>query len=485
MSDYDSLQPSAVWKIFGEMSKIPRGSGDETAVQAMFEAWAVKRGLGVKRDEVGNLLISIPATPGHERALALLIQGHVDMVCEKNAATQHDFTTDPIKLVVEQDWLTADGTTLGADNGIGVAMGLAIADEPSVIHGPVEVLLTVDEERGLTGAAGVQAGFFTAQQMINLDSEEDTAVFVGCAGGRDTEYVVPNRGTRAPRNGVGRKVMVSGLKGGHSGLDIHRNRGNAIKIVVRALQAASAEMDLRLVDIDGGSMRNAIPREASARVVVPRENSRRFKNLVDQTIARIKAEELAGSDDGLEWKVSSVKAPRCFGLASSKRTLDLLAAIPNGVCAMSQDLADLVETSTNLGVVKTERNRVRIVNCSRSSVMSTLDGLVAQMRAIGDLADAATEQPPGYPGWQPNLDSRLLAVTKKAYAAAFGSEPELKAIHAGLECGLLTEKYPQLDIVSFGPNITGAHSPDERVQISSVQRIWKLLSEILGELARG
>ncbi len=483
MSTLESLQPSAVWRIFEKMSAIPRGSGNEAAVLGMFKGWADRRGLPWNQDEVGNLLICIPASPGRENAPTVLIQGHVDMVCEKNAATAHDFTRDPLKLVVDGDWVKATGTTLGADNGIGVAMGLALADDRTVVHGPVEVLLTVDEERGLTGAAGVKPGFFTAKKMINLDSEEDTAIFIGCAGGRDTRYELKNRAAKAPKDSVGRKVTVLGLRGGHSGLNIHEHRGNAIKILTRALQAAAAQMDVRLVEINGGSMRNAIPRECEAKVTVPKAEARRFKQLLDAFFGRIAAEELAGVDDNFAWKVATAQAPRCFSRECSATTLNLLSAIPNGVGAMSLDIPGLVETSTNLGVVKTDGLRVEIVCCSRSSVMSSLHALVEQHRALGLLAGAEVEQPEGYPGWKPNLASPLLAVTRQRYTEAFGSEPELLAIHAGLECGLLTEKYPDLDIVSFGPNIHGAHSPDEKVQVSSVAKIWKLFAATMTELA--
>jgi dipeptidase D len=483
MSTLESLQPAVVWRVFDKMSAVPRGSGNEAAVLGMFKGWADRRGLAWKQDEVGNLLVCIPASPGRDNVPTLLIQGHVDMVCEKNAATAHDFTRDPLKLVVDGDWVKAAGTTLGADNGIGVAMGLALADDRTVPHGPVEVLLTVDEERGLTGAAGVEPGFFSAKMMINLDSEDDTAIFIGCAGGRDTRYELKNRAAKAPTDAVGRKVTVLGLRGGHSGLNIHEHRGNAIKILSRALQAAAAAMDVRLVEINGGSMRNAIPRECEAKVTVPREQARRFKQLLDVFFARVAAEELAGVDDGFTWKIATVQAPRCFSRESSATTLNLLSAIPNGVGAMSLDIPGLVETSTNLGVVKTDGLRVEIVCCSRSSVMSSLAALVEQHRALGVLAGAGVEQPQGYPGWKPNLASPLLAVTRKSYVAAFDVEAGLLAIHAGLECGLLTEKYPDLDIVSFGPNIQGAHSPDEKVQISSVQKIWKLFTATVTQLA--
>ncbi len=484
MAKLDKLQPAAVWQIFEKMCDIPHGSGNEAGVMRMFKGWADERGLSWSDDKVGNLLIRIPATKGLEKAAPMLIQGHVDMVCEKNSATKHDFETDGLKLQVNGDWVTAEGTTLGADNGIGVAMGLALADDSKVVHGPVEVLLTVDEERGLTGAAGVEVGFFESRRMINLDSEEDDAIFVGCAGGRDTVFTLKNKATRAPKDSGGRKITIGGLRGGHSGLNIHENRGNAIKILTRVLLSVSEKMDLRLVEINGGSMRNAIPRESEAKVVIAKADGRRFKKLVDTFLARIKTEELAGIDDRFEWKTSTVKAPRCFSLNSSSNTLRLLAAIPNGVTGMSQDIAGLVESSTNLGVVATIGSKVRMVCCSRSSIMPALESLVSQHKSIGLLADAAVDQPEGYPGWKPNMKSELLAVTRKKYRSAFGVDAELLAIHAGLECGLLTEKYPDLDIVSFGPNILGAHSPDEKVQITSVQKIWKLFAATLAEVAK-
>lgn len=482
MTQYDQLEPQAIWQIFGAMSQVPRGSGNEAGVMQMLRGWAQKRGLGVKADAVGNLLISIPATPGHEGAAPLLIQGHVDMVCEKNAATKHDFAKDPIRIVVDGDYVKADGTTLGADNGIGCAMGLALAVDPSAVHGPVEILLTVDEERGLTGAAGVQAGFFTARRMINLDSEEDDAIFIGCAGGRDTRFTLRLTQAKAPKESAGRKIVITGLQGGHSGLDINRNRGNAIKILTRLLLTAAEEMELRVVAVDGGKMRNAIPREATGTVVIPAAKGRAFKQRIDALSAKIKA-ELEGIDDGFAVKVSTVQAPRCFSKESTRSLLNLMSAIPNGVLAMSQAIPGLVETSSNLGVARTEGAKVELVCCSRSSVMSALEALVQQHRALGVLAGAEIEQPAGYPGWKPNPKSELLDVVKRKFADQFGHEPELKAVHAGLECGLLTEKYPDLDIVSFGPNLYAVHSPDEKVSISSVGKVWGLLKAVAADLA--
>ena len=482
MAKYDTLQPKSVWRIFSEISKIPRGSGNETAVMRMIQDWAAERGLESKQDKVGNVLVKIPASKGKETAAPVLVQGHVDMVCEKNSDTKHDFLKDPIKLLVDGDWVTADGTTLGADNAIGVAMGLAVAEEPGMVHPPVEVLMTVDEERGLTGASGVEKGFFASKRMINLDSEEDAALFIGCSGGRDTEYGLKLRKSKLGKGYVGRRVSVKGLLGGHSGLDILRNRGNAIKILTRCLLAARERVDFKLVDIDGGSMRNAIPREASAVVAVPESGARLFKKLVDAHAEWIMSAELKGIDDGCVVKSAPAKITHSFGASDTVRVLNLLMAIPNGVTGMSQAIEGLVESSTNLGVVKTDGNRVRMVICSRSSSMAILDSLVRQHKAIGEAIGADVQQPEGYPGWQPNPDSKIVAATARMYKKVFGRTPELKAIHAGLECGLLTEKYPDLDIVSFGPDIHGAHSPDEKVSIKSTQKIWKLFKALLADM---
>ncbi len=484
MSAIAKLKPTSVWNIFDRMSAIPRGSGDEVAVQDMFKAWADERGLEWKQDAVGNLLITIPATKGMEKKPAVLVQGHVDMVCEKNSGTKHDFTKDPLKLRKTGDWVSAEGTTLGADNGIGVAMGLALADEKGLKHPKVECLLTVDEERGLTGAAGVEAGFFTARRMINLDSEQDDALFIGCSGGQDSILTLKNKKMKLGKGLVGRKVSVSGLLGGHSGLDIDKNRGNAIKILTRCLLAAREQVDFRLAAIDGGSMRNAIPREAVAKVAVPEKDTRLFKKLVDAQAARIIGEELKGVDEGCVVKVGTCKLEHNLGGNCTTRTLTMLDALPNGALTMSLAIPGLVETSSNVGVVATDGGTVRIVCCSRSSSMSALAGVARRHRSLSAMLfdRCSIVQEGGYPGWMPNPKSEMVRTTAAMYKKTFGKEPELLAIHAGLECGLLTEKYPDLDIVSFGPNITGAHSPDEKVSVSSVQKIWSLFTKTLAKL---
>jgi dipeptidase D len=482
MQGIESLSPGPVWRNFAMLSEVPRGSGNERAVMERITRWARERGLPTRRDAVGNLLFSIPPSKGREGNAPILLQAHVDMVCEKNAATVHDFEKDPIRPTIDGDWVCAAGTTLGADNGIGVSMAMALAEDPAVTHGPIEALLTVDEETGLTGAAGVQPGFFTARRMINLDSEEDTGIFVGCAGGRDSILTLRAGREQVRADATVRRIFVSGLRGGHSGTEIDRNRGNAIKVLARALMA-TAPMPIQLASIQGGSKRNAIAREASAVAILPGNEGVGFDERIRASIDRIRREELTGIDDGLAIAIEPAPAPvASFSLKGTRQILHLIGAIPHGVAAMSQSIPGLVETSTNLGVVETVEDSVRIHCCSRSSVMAALDAIALQHRCIAALAGSEIEQPPGYPGWKPNMKSELLAVARAAYEREFGREPEIKAIHAGLEAGLLTEKYPDLDIISFGPDITGPHSPDERVRIASVQKIWSLLVSILREV---
>jgi len=484
MKEIGALTPESVWKHFAMLCEMPRGSGNESAVMERILKWAQDRGLQTKRDAVGNLLVAIPASTGHEGAPPLLLQAHVDMVCEKNSSTVHDFEKDPIRPRIDGEWVTAQGTTLGADNGIGVAMALAVAEEPSITHGPIEVLLTVDEETGLTGTAGVEPGFFAARRMINLDSEEDHGIFVGCAGGRDSILIQRAGREQVRADAAIRRVFVSGLVGGHSGTDIHRNRGNAIRILTRALIGGTHAADFRIAGIEGGSKRNAIPREAGAVIVLAAGDVAAFEEQACAAVDRIRRAELSEIDDGLAVEITPAPRPEeSFSLQGTRQILHLLVAIPHGVIAMAPSIAGLVETSTNLGVVETDGASVRMHCCSRSSIVSALEAVTLQHRCIAALAGAEIDQPPGYPGWKPNLDSALLAVARRAYAAAFGHEPEILAIHAGLEAGLLTERYPDLDIISFGPNITGAHSPNERVSVPSVQKIWKLLTAVLRDLA--
>lgn len=484
MKEVASLAPEIVWRIFSEISAVPRPSGNEGPAMEMLERWAAAHGFSTRRDRIGNLLVGIPASPGKEALPPVLLQGHIDMVCEKNASTKHDFMTDPIRLVVDGDWVRADGTTLGADNGIGVALALAVGLDETATRPPVEVLVTVDEERGLTGASHIEPGFFRAKRMINLDSESDTGFYIGCAGGMDTILRMRAERSPVPKGWKRARVSMSGLRGGHSGVDIHLNRGNAVKILARGLGEAMGNIPFRLVSIQGGSKRNALPREADAEVVAPGSDIQRLQQAVAQIVSRIEKEELAGIETGVALAFAgTVTDEDAFTEEETSRIIDLLLAIPHGVTAMSQAMPDLVESSTNLGVVTTVHDMIQIVCCSRSSVMSALDGLARQHRSLGMLAGAEAEHSDGYPGWKPNPSSPLLAVAMECYRELFRAEPKLEAIHAGLECGLLTEKYPDLDMVSMGPRIEDAHSPNERVSIPSVLKSWELLRAVLRKLA--
>jgi len=482
---YAKLRPAAVWTLFAEIDRIPRGSGNEAAVMAMLEARAKSKGFSTKRDAAGNLLIEVPATKGREKAPVVVLQGHVDMVCEKNAGLTHDFMKDPIVPRVKGGWVVAGGTTLGADNAIGVSMALAAAEDPKVAHGPLEILLTVDEERGLSGATGIRKGFFTGKLVVNLDSEDDTTLTISCAGLRESILTARGSRTAAPGPSKALEVFVHGLRGGHSGIDINKGRGNAIQVLVRALLAAADVCDVRLSSVDGGNKRNAIPREARSTAVVASAQSAAFEKAVRDAVAGIRTEELADTDAGLAVEIRPSRAGDPFSAEDTRRILNLLTSIPHGVVALSQSVPGLVESSSNLATVSTEADRVRIACTSRSSLSTSLDLLARRHRALAALSGAQIEQLPGVPGWKPDWKSPLLATTIAAYKRVFGRAPGVKGIHAGLECGVFKQLAPEIDTVSFGPDIEGPHSPDERVSIESVERVWKLLGAVLGALSKG
>jgi dipeptidase D len=430
------------------------------------------------------LVLRVPATPGRESAPPLILQTHLDMVCEKNRDVAHDFERDPIRPRVTGEWVTASGTTLGADNGIGVAAALAAATDPAVKHGPLELLFTLDEETGLTGAKELDPKILAGRMLLNLDSEEDGVIFVGCAGGEDTLIDVKPAFRSAAFRGSALRLEVSGLRGGHSGLNIVENRGNALKLVARVLSALVEEgVPFDLATIHGGSKHNAIPREAEA-IVVPDPNATaRLRAVTEKALAGFRI-ELHKIDDGLQLTWSPCPDPaRVLAIADRDRLLQLLIALPHGVLAMSQDIAGLVETSSNLAVVKENEGAIRIVTSSRSSIAPSLAYVLAQVRAAATLAGASVTLKDGYPGWKPNMESRALAVVREVYRKQWSREPHVTAIHAGLECGLLGEKIPGLDMVSFGPQIEGAHSPDERVNVLSVGRFWQALTEVLDRLS--
>ena len=474
------LQPEGVWRRFAEIARIPRGSKNEAAISRFILETAKKLGLEAKADGVGNVAVKKPASPGYEGSRGVCLQGHLDMVCEKVAGSSHDFSKDPIELVREGNVITAKGTTLGADNGIAVATCLAIMSDSSLEHGPIEFLLTVDEETGLTGASSLQAGFVESPILLNLDSEEEGALYVGCSGGRDTTGAWTASMEPVPPGMILIEVKIQGLKGGHSGLEIDKGCGNAVKIMNRILLRL-ADAGGRIAAIDGGNKHNAIPREAETRVFVPSSRIGEVRDRLRQTVSDI-CSELATVEPTLSISVSEMPKTRrgkVWKKALQKRVLQTLTVLPHGVIKMSADIPGLVETSTNLAIVKTEKNRIRIVTSQRSSVASELGEIGEVMRTIFAMGGAEVHASDGYPGWKPNMDSEILRLAKETYLGLYGKNPEVKAIHAGLECGIIGEKYPGMDMVSFGPTLQAVHTPDERIYIDTVERFWQFLLALL------
>lgn len=488
MTEVKELEPRGVWEIFASIAAVPRPSKQETAIRDLLRRRAEAAGFSTALDAIGNLVVRVPAKPGFEKAPVTVIQGHLDMVCEKNEATVHDFERDPIKLGIAEEkgrvFVTAEGTTLGADNGIGVAMGLAAALDPEVVHGPLELLMTIDEEAGMTGAKNLDPAVLVGRRMINLDSEDDAALFVGCAGGCDVSLSWTFQREAVATGMKGYKVTMRGLRGGHSGIDIHENRGNALKLLASLLVEAGAR---RIAGGRGGSLRNAIPREASLEVVGGADLGRkleeaaaRYQELARSTFHEVEAEVL----------VEPVTAP---GLALSEgdggRLLAALRGLPSGVIAVVPEIAGQILSSNNtatLSFAEQGQALTASVCClARSADPRHLRRIVDQIRGVGELAGAEVTDGNEYPGWQPNMESPLLARTRALYAQTFGSEAQILAIHAGLECGILNERMDgQMDMISFGPTIQGAHSPDERVWVDSVAKIWVLFRNLLAELAQ-
>lgn len=479
-----NLEPKNVWEHFEALSRIPRPSGHEKAAAQYVISVAKARGLEWEQSEVGNVVIRVPATAGHGNSPITVLQGHLDMVCEKNSGSLHNFSKDPLALRVDGNVVKATGTTLGADNGIGVAMSLAIVDEPGAIHGPLELLFTVDEERGLNGANGLSSGFIKGRRLLNLDTEEDGALYVGCAGGQDTVMSLRVARSKTADERPAFKLSVTGLRGGHSGCDIHEGRGNANRILVRTLQAMDRRgIAFSLVAVDGGSKRNAIAREAFAVFQLDKDLLGAAKNAVSEVQA-LARQELKGLDDGVTLTLEAGKAEMASLLpASQKKLLTFLAAIPHGYTAFSREIPGLVETSTNFAIITAFKSKVEVCTSQRSSVMSQLAWAADWVASIGRLAGAKVVQSNGYPGWKPNLDSPILKAATATFKRLYGIEPKPKAIHAGLECGIIGDKFPGMDMVSLGPEIRNAHSPDEEVHIDSVQKSYKVLVELLKDLA--
>ncbi|MFQ6113771.1 MAG: aminoacyl-histidine dipeptidase [bacterium] len=484
MTFVSDLEPKELWHHFDKILTIPRGSKNEKAIGEYILAIAKKHGFSYKQDDVGNIAVSKPGTSGYESAPITILQCHLDMVNEKNADVEHDFTKDPIKPRREGDYLKASGTTLGSDNGIGVAAALAVMESDSIQHGPLELLFTVDEETGLTGAGNLRPGFLQGKQLINMDTEEEGTLYVGCAGGAGINITLPLQYTTRPSDSVTIDIKLHGLRGGHSGVDIHLQRGNAIKLLVRALYGVYKKTTFELASLTGGNMHNAIPREAFATVVVSNNEKDSFEKALNEKFFAIQ-NEYKPADPDMELSVNTADlAAKIMTNETRQKALYLLNALPHGVMAMSYDIPDLVETSSNLATVNIKDSEMVIHVSNRSSAASALQALQDRVAAIGLLAGAKVEELEGYPGWKPNLDSHVLKVAKEVYKDVLGKEPEVKAVHAGLECGIIGEKYPGMDMVSLGPQIEFPHSPDERVRINSVADFYELLSRVLERLAR-
>ena len=475
-----TLQPIALWNYFHEINQIPRPSKKEERIIAYLKAFGEKNNLSTKTDTVGNVLICKPATKGYESRKTIILHAHIDMVCEKNSDVDFNFETDAIQTYIDGDWVKAKGTTLGADNGIGMSMMLAVLASDSIKHPALECLFTVDEETGLSGAFALEPNFLSGEVLINLDSEDDGEIFVGCAGGIDTTAVLQYKSDETPENYFAFSVSVKGLKGGHSGDDIDKGLGNANKILNRFLWMLNKQMDLRLHSFDGGNLRNAIAREAVALACVPYSEKENIRILFNMFVIDIENEK-SGIETKMRLDLESEPLPATVvDKKTSDALLNALYACPHGVIAMSADMPDLVETSTNLASVKMPDSQTILITTSqRSSVESSKYDIANQIESVFALSGAVVRHGDGYPGWKPNLNSEILNVAKESYVKLFKSEPKIRAIHAGLECGLFLEKYPFLDMISIGPQMYGVHSPDERLSISSTQNCWKWLVDIL------
>lgn len=473
------LEPSIVFDCFAEINKVPRPSKKEEKIIAYLKKFGEDLGLPTVVDETGNVAISKPATKGHENSKTIIFQSHMDMVCEKNKDVDFNFETDAIQTYIDGEWMKAKGTTLGADDGIGVAMQMALLKSNDIEHGPIQCVFTRDEETGLTGAMGMKSDFMKGDYLINLDSEDEGQFFVSCAGGVRTTATYPFPTEDVPENYFTFKVGVKGLTGGHSGDDINKKRGNANKILVRFLCQEMEKMDLRLVDIQSGGLHNAIPREGYAICAVPmseKENIRVDLNVYESEIE----EELSVTEKSIKFVLESQdSAHTAMVPAAMRRMLLSLHAVYNGVFAMSQDIDWLVETSSNLASIHLENDKVIVTTSQRSSVGSACQHMASVVRAAFELGGAEVLTNEGYPGWKLNPNSEIVNIAKESYVSLFGKEPQILAIHAGLECGLFSEKYPKLDMVSFGPTLRGVHSPDEKLLIPTVKMVWDNILDIL------
>jgi dipeptidase D len=482
MGILSQLEPSQVWQYFEDICQVPRPSKQEDKIIAFLLDFAKKHNLEAKRDEIGNVLITKPATSGFENRKTVVLQSHMDMVCEKNKDVDFDFTKDAIQPEIKGEWVTAKGTTLGADDGIGVAASMALLTATDIPHPAIECLFTVDEETGLTGAFALEPGFFEGKILLNLDSEDEGEIFIGCAGGIDTLASFDFKQKSIPENHIAFKISVTGLKGGHSGDEIHKGLGNSNKILNRFLIQAEEDFSIRLANFDGGNMRNAIPREASAIFLVKSKYEQKIKTAFDE-FANTLHHEIHITEPNIKFHIETTDLPEfIINKTTQKALFKVIYACPHGVHAWSPSIKGFVETSTNLASVKFKENEIEIVTSQRSSLQSGKLDIAKMVASVFKLAGAKVRHTDGYPGWAPNPDSEILKIAEESYTRIFGKSPVVRAIHAGLECGLFLEKYPYLDMISFGPTLRDVHSPDERIEIKTVDMWWKHLVDILAHI---
>jgi dipeptidase D len=478
-----TLKPERLWHYFGEVLKIPRPSKKEEKIIEYLVSFGKSHGLETIKDDIGNIVIRKPGTSGFENAPWTCLQGHVDMVCEKDAEVKHDFEKDPIQVYIEDGWLKARGTTLGADNGIAVATMLALLEAENIEHGPLECLFTIDEETGLTGAFGLDPALLKSRILLNLDSEDDGEFFIGCAGGKDTVIDMKVQKEPVPYGFKTLRMKVSGLQGGHSGDDIHRNRGNANKILNRFLWESVNHFGIRVSSLEGGNLRNAIAREAVAIFMAPESHLPAIFKAGEEYLKAVRF-EFRVSEPDLKIELEEFDKP---GFVMAKTTQDYLLnalyACPHGVIAWSQDIPNFVETSTNLASVKMQNGKIRIATSQRSSIESAKEDICNMVASIFRMTGADIVHSDGYPGWAPNPNSKVLDLCVKSYEGMFGQKPVVRAIHAGLECGLIGDKYPGMDMISYGPTMRGVHSPTERLEISTVEKFWDFTLELLKKIA--
>ncbi|MBV7300532.1 aminoacyl-histidine dipeptidase [Enterovibrio paralichthyis] len=479
MSEISQLSPQAVWQFFDKICSIPHPSKHEEQLAQYIVDWATSEGLSVRRDDVGNVFIKKPATPGMENRKGVVLQAHIDMVPQKNEDTAHDFTVDPIRPYIDGEWVTAEGTTLGADNGMGMAACLAVLASKDIEHGPLEVLLTIDEEAGMTGAFGLKEGWLEGEILLNTDSEQEGEIYMGCAGGVDASLTFNLDRQELGGGYVGKTLQIKGLKGGHSGCDIHTGRANANKLLGRFLAGHANELGLRLLSVRGGTLRNAIPREAAADIAVPAANVEKLTSLFNY-FESLLTEELGAVETSIALSVLDHDiSEQPLTPAVQSRIIAAINACPNGVVRMSDDIAGVVETSLNLGVITTESDKLTLLCLIRSLADSGRSYVESMLKSMGELAGAKVAFSGAYPGWKPDPDSEVMHVFRKTYEEIYGRVPNIMVIHAGLECGLFKEPYPNMDMISFGPTIKFPHSPDEKVNIATVGLFWEQMIAIL------